>query len=73
MATNTKRAAWARLALSTYTKARGSEDPQTDAKDLINDLMHYLRIEFDLTVKEVEEVVTSTFSNFEVEAVEDVD
>ncbi len=69
--TNQDRAAWAEEALDTYRAMRGKDEPITDVKDLIQDLLHYARLDLGLHPKDCELMAQHAFSSMEEEAKED--
>ncbi|WP_234625062.1 hypothetical protein RMS29_027395 (plasmid) [Agrobacterium rosae] len=69
--TNTDRAAWAGEAIATYRAMRGSDEPVTDVKDLINDLLHYARLELGLSIDECEAISQNAYASMAEEMRED--
>lgn len=71
--TNADRAAWAANAIDTFAAEcrMDGEDKQTKAKDLITNLVHYLRHECDMTHDEARNVVDGAVRMAEAELIAD--
>lgn len=71
--TNADRAAWTANAIDAFTAEcrMDGEDKQTKAKDLITNLVHYLRHECDMTRDEARSVVDGAVRMAEAELIED--
>ncbi|MCO5730114.1 hypothetical protein [Rhizobium sp. SSA_523] len=73
--TNTDRSAWAAEAIDAFTAVcrMDGEDNQTKAKDLVTNLVHYLRMECGLSFEEASTVVQNAVTMAEQETEEDFD
>lgn len=69
--TNKNRAAWAEEALDAYRAMRGKDEPVTDVKDLINDLLHHARLDLGLSIDECEALSQNAYLSMEEETRED--
>lgn len=68
---NSDRAAWAEEALDTYRAMRGQDEPVTDVKDLVNDLLHHARLDLGLTNDECKVLLHNALLSMEEEQAED--
>lgn len=72
---NSDRAAWAAEAIDAFCAVAGGhdEDDETKAKDLITNIIHFLRLNCKMTFEEARGVVESALNMAETEMNEDSD
>lgn len=72
---NSDRAAWAAEAIDLFSMSTrmDSEDDETKAKDLITNIVHFLRLNCNMTFEEARGVVESALNMAETEINEDFD
>lgn len=71
--TNSDRAAWAATAIEAFTSEcrMDGEDNQTKAKDLVTNIVHFLRLECGLSFDEASNVIQNAVLLAEEEMLED--
>jgi len=72
--TNEARASWAAEAITLHAFAcKSDEDEQTNAKDLVTNVFHFLRLHVGLSAEEAKGVIESAVLMAEIEMNEDPD